>query len=80
MCGDTKPRGKSDFDVGEMGPTIDALRGVVIVSGYEEVDFCCGVGGELVAVMCNVVALREVCDAHWFMVASCCVERLLKCV
>ena len=76
MCGDAKPRGKIDFDVGEMRPTIDALRGVVIVSGYEEVDLCCRVGGELVAVMCNVVALREMCD----VVASCYVERLLKCV
>ena len=76
MCGDAKLRGKIDFNVGEMRPTIDALRGVVIVSGYEEVDLCCRVGGELVAVMCNVVALREVCD----VVASCYVERLLKCV
>ena len=76
MCGDAKRCGKVDFNVGEKRPTIDALRGVVIVSGYEEVDLCCRVGGELVAVMCNVVALRKVCD----VVASCYVERLLKCV
>ena len=76
MCGDAKPCGKDDFDVREMRPTIDALRRVVIVPGYEEVDLCCRVGGELVAVMCDVIALRVMCD----VVASCYVERLLMCV
>ena len=76
MCGNTKIRSIGDFDVGEMRPAIDALRGIVIVSGNEEVDFSCGVSGELVAVMCNVVTLRKMCD----VIAGCYVERLLKCV
>ena len=74
MCGDTKIRCKCNFDVGEVGPAIDTLRGIMVVSSHEKVDFSCGVSGKLVTVMCNVVTLREVCD----VIACCDVERLLK--
>ncbi len=57
-----------------MRSTINALRGVVIMSSYEEVYFCGGVSGKLVAVMCDVIGLCVVCD----VIASGCVERVLK--
>ena len=76
MCGDAKPCGEGDFDVREMRSTINALRGVVIMSSYEEVYLCGGVGGKLVAMVCDVVTLRIMCD----MVTSGCVESLMKCV
>ena len=74
MCGDTEIRCKCNLDVGEMGPAIDTLRGIMVVSSNEKVDFSCGIGGKLVTVMCDVVTLREVCD----VIAGCDVERLLK--
>ena len=45
-----------------MGSAIDALRRIVIMSSYEEMYFCGGVSGKLVAIMCNVVGLCVVCD------------------
>ena len=74
MSGDTKSSGKSAFEIREMWSGIDALRGIVIVSSYEEVYFYGGVSGKLVAVMCDVVGLCVVCD----VIASGCVERVLK--
>ena len=74
MCGNTKIRCKFDIDVREMGPAIDALRGIMVVSSNEKVDLSCGVSGKLVTVMSNVVTLREVCD----VIAGCNMKRLLK--
>ena len=74
MCGDAEACSEGDFDVSEMRSAIDALRGIMIMSSYEEVYFCGGVNGELVAVMCDVVGLCVVCD----VIAGGCVERVLK--
>ena len=74
MCGDAEARGEGDLDVRKMWSAIDALRRIMIMSSYEEVYFCGGVSGKLVAIMCNVVGLCVVCD----VVASGCVERVLK--
>ncbi len=74
MCGDAEIRCKCNLDVGEMGPAIDTLRGIMVVSSNEKVDLSCGVSGKLVTVMSNVVTLREVCD----VIAGCNMERLLK--
>ena len=76
MCGDAEIRCKCNLDVRKMGPAVDSLRGVMVVSSYDKVDFRCGVGGELMTVMRDVVTLRDVCD----MIAGRDVERLLKCV
>ena len=74
MCGDAKSRCKCDFDVRKVGSAIEAFCWIVIMSSYEEMYFCGGVSGKLVAIMCNVVGLGVVCD----VVASGCVERVLK--
>ena len=74
MCGDAEIRCRCNLDVGEMGPAVDTLRGIMVVSSDDKVDFCCGVGGELMTVMRDVVTLRDVCD----MIAGRDVERLLK--
>ena len=74
MCGDTEIRCKCNLDVGEVGPAIDTLRGIMVVSSNEKVDLSCGVSGKLVTVMSNVVTLREVCD----VIAGCNMKRLLK--
>ena len=50
--------------------------GRVVIDDNEKVEFSCGVSGELVAVICDVVTLRKMCD----VIAGCYVERLLKCV
>ena len=74
MCGDAKACGKGDLDVRKVWSAKDTLRGIMIVAGYKKMYFCGGVGGKLVAIMCNVVGLCVVCD----VVASGCVERELK--
>ena len=74
MCGDAEACCEGDFDVREMGSAIDVSRRIVIMSSYEEIYFCGGVSGKLVAIMCNVVGLCVVCD----VVASGCVEGVLK--
>ena len=57
MCGDAEARGESDLDVRKVWSTIDALCGIMIVAGYKKMYFCGGIGGELVAVVGDVVGL-----------------------
>ncbi len=76
MCGDAKCCCKVNFDIREMRPAVDTLHGVVIVSCDDEVYLSCGVSGELVAVMCDVIALCEL----WEIIASCYVKCLLECM
>ena len=76
MCGDAKACGKGDLDVRKVWSAIDALRGIMIVAGYEKMYFCGGVGGKLGAVMSNVVSLCVMCD----VIASGSVEGVLQSV
>ena len=74
MCGDAEACSEGDLDVGKVWSAIDTLRGIMIVAGYKKMYFCGGVGGELVAVMGNVVSLCVMCD----VIASGGVEGVLK--
>ena len=74
MCGDAEIRCKGNLDVGEVGPAVDTLRGIMVVSSNNEMDLSCGVGGKLMTVVRNIITLRDVCD----MIAGCDVECLLK--
>ena len=74
VSGDAKRCGKINFDIWEMGSAVNTLHGVVIVSGYDKMNLSCGVSGELVAIMRNVIGLCVVCD----VVAGGSVERVLK--
>ena len=60
MCGDAEACGEGDLDVRKVWSTIDALCGIMIVAGYKKMYFCGGVGGELVAVVSDVVGLSVV--------------------
>ena len=62
MCGDAETRSEHNFYVRKMRSAIDAPCGVVIVTGNEKVDCRSGSGGELVAVVGDVVRLGEVCN------------------
>ena len=60
MCGNAESCCECNLDVREMRSAIDSSCGIVVVSSYQEVDFRSGVGGELVAMVCDVVSLSVV--------------------
>ena len=74
MCGDAETRGESDLDVRKVWSTINALCGIMIVAGNKKMYLCGGVGGELVAVVSDVVGLCVMCD----VVASGSMECVLE--
>ena len=76
MSGDAKFGGKCAFEIGGMWSCVDALRGIMIVSSYEEVNFSDGTNGELVTVVCDVVSLCVVRD----VVASGCMIGIVQCM
>ena len=60
MCGNAVSCCECNLDVREMRSAIDSFCGIVVVSSYQEVDFRSGVGGELVAMVSDVVSLSVV--------------------
>ena len=74
MCGDAKSCCEGYLDIREMRSAINSSCGIVVVSSYQEVDFKSGVGGELVAMVSDVVSLSVV----RYMVPSGSCERVCK--
>ena len=60
MCGNAKSCCEGYFDVREIRSAINSFCGIMVVSSYQEVDFRSGVGGELVAMVSDVVSLSIV--------------------
>ena len=76
MCSDAECCCEVDFDVRKVKPAVDALHVIMIVPCDDEVYLSYGRGGELVAVMCDIIALCEL----WNVAACCYLKCLLKCV
>ena len=74
MCGNAKSCCEGYLDIREMRSAINSSCGIVVVSSYQEVDFRSGVGGELVAMVSDVVSLSVV----RYMVPSGSYERVCK--
>ena len=62
MCGDAEPRSKRNFYVRKVGSAEDAPCGILVVAGDEKVNFGGGSGGELVAVVGDVISVGIVCN------------------
>ena len=76
MCCDAESCCEVNFDVGKVRPAVDALQVVMIVPCDNEVHLSRGRGGELVAVMRDIIILCKL----WDVAACCYVKCLLKCV
>ena len=74
MCGNAKSCCEGYLDIRETRSAINSSCGIVVVSSYQEVDFRGGVGGELVAMVSDVVSLSVV----RYMVPSGSYERVCK--
>ena len=62
MCGDAEPRSGRNFYVRKVGSAVDAPCGIVVVTGDEKVNCGGGSGGELVAVVGDVIGVSVVCN------------------
>ena len=76
MCCDAESCCEVNFDVRKVRSAVDALQVIMIVPCDNEMYLSCGRGGELVAVMRDIIILCKL----WDVAACCYVKCLLKCV